>query len=253
VAQSKGARDPTAPSVSTDPGLVLVKGSDRPSLRDERTGWIMSVKLTDAQLVMMSAAAQRKDRCLSPPATIKGAALIKVTAKLAKLGLAREIEAKPGAPIWRRDDAGQGYALKLTAAGLKAIAVDEGSQDAMEPGEAPQPQAKNGASPDEGGLPGRAAIPRDGSKLARVIDLLQRSDGATIPNLTEATGWLPHTTRAALTGLRKRGYAVIRERVGAGDSVYRISDAPTDKGDHPLLRRDAIGGRGPEQKATQAA
>ena len=96
----------------------------------------MSVKLTDAQLVMMSAAAQRKDRCLSAPATIKGAALSKVSVKLAKLGLAREIEAKPGAPIWRRDDAGQGYALKLTAAGLKAIAVDEGPQDAIEPGEA---------------------------------------------------------------------------------------------------------------------
>ena len=80
----------------------------------------MSVKLTDAQLVMMSAAAQRKDRCLSAPATIKGAALSKVSAKLAKLGLAREIEAKPRAPIWRRDDAGQGYALKLTAAGLKS-------------------------------------------------------------------------------------------------------------------------------------
>ena len=94
----------------------------------------MSVKLTDAHLVMMSAAAQRKDRCLSAPATIKGAALSKVSAKLAKLGLAREIEAKPGAPIWRRDDAGQGYALKLTAAGLKAIAVDEGPQDAIEPG-----------------------------------------------------------------------------------------------------------------------
>jgi hypothetical protein len=80
----------------------------------------MSVKLTDAQLVMMSAAAQRKDHCLSAPATIKGAALSKVSAKLAKLGLAHEIEAKSGAPIWRRDDAGQGYALKLTAAGLKA-------------------------------------------------------------------------------------------------------------------------------------
>ena len=77
----------------------------------------MSVKLTDAQLVMMSAAAQRKDRCLSAPATIKGAALRKVGVKLAKLGLAREIGARAGAPIWRRDDAGQGYALKLTATG----------------------------------------------------------------------------------------------------------------------------------------
>jgi hypothetical protein len=76
----------------------------------------MSVKLTDAQLVMMSTAAQRKDRCLSAPATIKGAALSRVGVKLAKLGLAREIEEKRGAPIWRLDDAGQGYALKLTAA-----------------------------------------------------------------------------------------------------------------------------------------
>ena len=134
----------------------------------------MSVKLTDAQLVMMSAAAHRKDRCLSAPATIKGAAFSKVSAKLAKLGLAREIEAKPGAPIWRRDDAGQGYALKLTAAGLKAIAVVEGSPDATEHSEAPQPQTR--ASPDEGGDPARVATPRDGSKLARVIDLLQRSD-----------------------------------------------------------------------------
>jgi hypothetical protein len=47
----------------------------------------MTVKLTDAQLVMMSAAAQRKDRCLLAPATIKGAALSKVGVKLAGLGL----------------------------------------------------------------------------------------------------------------------------------------------------------------------
>src|ERR1700684_4442190 len=124
----------------------------------------MSVKLTDAQLVMMSAAAERKNRCLSAPATIKGAALSKVGVKLAKLGLAREIEAKPGAPIWRRDGAGQGYALKLTAAGLEDIVVDEGSQNAIEPSEAPLQQAENGASPDEGGDPARVAAPRDGSK-----------------------------------------------------------------------------------------
>jgi hypothetical protein len=211
----------------------------------------MSVKLTDAQLAMMSGAAQRKDRCLSAPATIKGAALSKVSAKLTKLGLVREIEAKPGAPIWRCDDAGQGYALKLTAAGLKAIAIDEGSQDTIEPSKAPRPQARHVASPDEG-HPARGAAPRDGSKLALVIEHLQRADGATIIDLTHATGWLPHTTRAALTGLRKRGYAVIRERIGAGDSVYRISDAPACEGDRTALRRDAMDGRGPK-KAMQAA
>jgi hypothetical protein len=213
----------------------------------------MSVKLTDAQLVMISAAAQRKDRCLSAPATIKGAALSKVGVKLAKLGLAREIEAKPGAPVWRRDDAGQGYALKLTAAGLKAVAVDEGSKNAIKPSEAPQPQSNNCANPDEGGDPARLAAPRDGSKLALVIKHLQRADGATLIDLTQATGWLPHTTRAALTGLRKRGYAVIRERIGAGGSVYRISDASACEGDRTIRQRDAMDSRGPKQKATQAA
>jgi Protein of unknown function (DUF3489) len=217
----------------------------------DRKGWIMSVKLTDAQVVMMSAAAQRTDRCLSAPATIKDAALSKVGVKLAKLGLAREIGAKAGAPIWRRDDAGHGYALKLTAAGLKAIAVDEDSQDKIEPSEAPQ--AKNDARPDEGGHPARAAAPRDGSKLALVIEHLQRADGATIVDLTQATGWLPHTTRAAITGLRKRGYAVIRERIGAGDSVYRISDVPSDREDRTPLKRDAMDGRGPKLKAMRAA
>ena len=136
---------------------------------------------------------------------------------------------------------------------MKAIAVDEGEQDAIEHSEAPQPQAKNRVSPDEGGLPDRVAAPRDRSKLAPVINLLWRADGATIVDLTQATGWLPHTTRAALTGLRKRGYAVIRERIGAGDSVYRISDAPADRGDRTVRQRDAMDDRGPKQKAAQAA
>jgi hypothetical protein len=86
-----------------------------------------------------------------------------------------------------------------------------------------------------------------------VIEHLQRADGATLIDLTHATGWLPHTTRAALTGLRNRGYAVIRERIGAGDSVYRISDAPTDSGDRTVLQRDAMDSRGPKRKAMQAA
>jgi hypothetical protein len=97
------------------------------------------------------------------------------------------------------------------------------------------------------------AGPRDGSKLALVIEHLQRAHGATIIDLTQATGWLPHTARAALTGLRKRGYAVIRERIGAGDSVYRISDAPAYLGDRTGPQPEAMDGRGLEQKATQAA
>jgi Protein of unknown function (DUF3489) len=195
----------------------------------------MSVKLTDAQLVMMSAAAQRENRCLAAPDTMKGAVLIKVSAKLGKLGLVREMRAKAGMPVWRRDDSGQAYALKLTAAGLKAIAIDEERDQATEPSEALQtralPDATDASCSDHVAEQAKTLTPRAGSKLARVIDLLQRSDGATILHLTEVTGWLPHTTRAALTGLRKRGYAVVRARVDAGDSVYRIADAAADDGD----------------------
>jgi hypothetical protein len=36
-----------------------------------------------------------------------------------------------------------------------------------------------------------------------VIALLQQEQGATLAELIATTGWLPHTTRAALTGLRK--------------------------------------------------
>jgi hypothetical protein len=209
-----------------------VRGPGSSGLLDERKGWIMSVKLTDVQLVMMSAAGQRDDRCLAAPDTMKGAALSKVSAKLIKLGLVREIRAKAGMPVWGRDDAGQSYALKLTAGGLNAIAVEEAAEQAIEPIEAPEPRPLSEATivsdPDNVGEQSETLTPRAGSKLARVIKLPQRSDGATIPMLTEAKGWLPHTTRAALTGLRKRGYAVVRARVGVGDSVYRIAGAAAD-------------------------
>ena len=65
-------------------------------------------------------------------------------------------------------------------------------------------------------------MPRQGSKLAEVMALLGRKQGVAIEELTSATGWLPHTTRAALTGLRKRGYAIERSRSEQGGSFYRI-------------------------------
>ena len=218
----------------------------------------MSVKLTDAQLVMMSAAAQREDRCLATPETMRGAVVSKAGAKLVKLGFAREIHAKPGTPLWRRDETGRSFALKLTAAGLKAITVDEGPQDVIEPGEASQPQllpeAKNGVSLDDVSRHAPTAAPRDGSKLALMIDLLRRADGATIVDLTRATGWLAHTTRAAITGLRKRGYAVTRERSDAGKSVYRISGTPDGSGDRVVVQTEAVDGRrDPKRKTKRAA
>ena len=52
---------------------------------------------------------------------------------------------------------------------------------------------------------------------------LSRDRGATIDELTAATGWLPHTTRAALTRLRKRGFGLERFKGETGGaSIYRL-------------------------------
>lgn len=60
------------------------------------------------------------------------------------------------------------------------------------------------------------------SKTKLVLGLLARDEGATIEQMATATGWLPHTTRAALTGLRKKGHAVTSEKVGGLERVYRV-------------------------------
>jgi len=189
-------------------------------------------KLTDTQLVILSAASQREDRCLVAPKNLKGGAAQKVAAKLLAAGLVREIKTKTGMEAWRRDEeAGQEYSLKLTAAGLKAIAVDEGdSQPSANTSASPSanedsPKAKNAANMAE--TTGARAVrtsqaPRQGTKIAGVIALLQRDQGAKLDELIAATGWLPHTARAALTGLRHRGYDVRLERGEKGcASVYR--------------------------------
>jgi hypothetical protein len=89
----------------------------------------MSIKLTDTQLMMLSAAAQRTDRYLAPAPNLKVAAAQKIASKLIGGGLVREIRARPGAPVWRRDeDAGLSYALRLTAAGANAIPTEESSE-----------------------------------------------------------------------------------------------------------------------------
>ena len=55
-------------------------------------------------------------------------------------------------------------------------------------------------------------IPERKNKRALLLELIRRQGGATLDEITSATGWLPHTARAAITGLRKRGQDVRRER-----------------------------------------
>ena len=220
----------------------------------------MSIKLSHTQLMILSAAALRDDRCLVAPKTLKGGVARKVAAVLLAGGLAREIKTKADMAIWRVDDeTAQAYSLKLTAAGMKAIAVDE--DDARPHGgtdETPGAKASGAtveipasveATASRGRGPAKdaevvaaaamanatitpasatvAPAPRDGTKIARVIELLRRDQGATLEALIADTGWLPHTTRAALTRLRQAGHDIRLDRREKGTaSIYRIVATP---------------------------
>lgn len=68
-------------------------------------------------------------------------------------------------------------------------------------------------------------LPRPGSKQALLLSLMLCQQGASLAEMMEATGWLPHTTRAALTGLRQRGCTIERFASADGSSTYRITNA----------------------------
>lgn len=60
------------------------------------------------------------------------------------------------------------------------------------------------------------------TKISKVIELLARKDGATLDDIVTATSWQPHSARAALTGLKKKGHTL--EKSMRGDmTFYRIT------------------------------
>ena len=60
------------------------------------------------------------------------------------------------------------------------------------------------------------------TKQDLVLALLQAEGGTPLSAILEATGWLPHTARAALTGLRKKGHAIVRTKL-EGETRYTIA------------------------------
>ena len=202
------------------------------------------IKLTDTQLIVLSSAVKHDDGLATRPANLNAAAAMKVASSLIDKGLAREIRAKSDAPVWHENEDGR-FALKITKAGRETIGVDhEEPQDdasastAPAAGKAKKSGSKSAGNTDAQKTPaargkdaqrkpaGKAASSpadfRAGSKQAKIVELMKRAKGATLDELVEVTDWLPHTTRAALTGLRKRGLSVERVKDDARGSVYRI-------------------------------
>ena len=60
------------------------------------------------------------------------------------------------------------------------------------------------------------------TKAAMVTKILSREKGATLPEMSKTTGWQPHSCRAFLTGLRKKG-SILKEQRSDGQLAYRIA------------------------------
>ncbi len=67
------------------------------------------------------------------------------------------------------------------------------------------------------------SAPRAGSKAEGLLILLRRKEGASLEEMTTRTSWQPHSVRAAMTGLKKKGH-VIAKRVSGNTTVWFIGD-----------------------------
>ena len=197
-------------------------------------------QLSDTQLVILSTAVQRPDRCVLPlPERLKGGAAGKVVNSLIGKGLVEEVEAKRSDLIWR--DTGDGHGVTLVAtdaafaalgialasdpasAGRLAVAVDDGELVGGTP-------ADQGAAAvmvdDRARKDGAAPRTRAGSKQAKLIEMLKRPDGATIPEVVDALQWQAHTVRGAIAGALKKklGLNVVSEKSERRGRIYRIAD-----------------------------
>jgi Protein of unknown function (DUF3489) len=177
--------------------------------------------LTDAQRTILSHAAQRDDGAATPPDDMTEKAGQKLAAAMIERGLFRAVRGRTDMPIWRRDEKGRPLAMIITKHGKAIVSAEGDRQPDHAAIDAPRVVAVSEATPSPS-MQTERSTPRSGSKLAEVIALLSRKQGVGIEELGSAMGWLPHTTRAALTGLRKRGYSIERMRSEQGGSLYRI-------------------------------
>jgi Protein of unknown function (DUF3489) len=209
-------------------------------------------KLSDTQLVILSAAAQRADLSVLPlpdSLTLKGGALNKVMDSLRNRGLIRVLGGDGGPER-----------VVITSEGMAAIGVESNdaeapaaadtgptSAEADSAADAPAPATPAKSKPARGKGKVRASraapatsertpkpTPRAGTKQAQMIELLKRPEGATVEQIAAATGWQHHTIRGAISGALKKklGLAVEATRTrevgpnktGAKGSstVYRI-------------------------------
>jgi len=189
--------------------------------------------LTVVQLLVLNTAAQRPDHMVLPlPSTIRarGGAQRNLLTALLKMHLVEEVPVGDAGIAWRTDAAGQPLGLRLTAAGLTAAGAAEGPAPEARAPTDKRPQASSISTaaneeqtphePPAEETPSR----RPNGKLGEVLQAISAEAGATLNEITTLTGWLPHTARAAVTGLRQRGFPILLAQQN-GRRAYRLTAA----------------------------
>ena len=95
--------------------------------------------------------------------------------------------------------------------------------DKLEQGPAPSKPVAERADLATSRVSGAEQQPPASTKRAQLISLLERPEGASVAEVGQRLGWLPHTVRAAITGLRKAGREVTRSQDANDESVYRLA------------------------------
>lgn len=218
---------PTRPT-----GGAMGSGSAAIDAALDRTEVIMP-KLTDAQLVILSTAAQRDDGAVQPvPKSLKlqGGAAASTLKSLLKHGLLAEQPGSRGAITWRKEPDRGRLMLVITDAGRQAADAGPARHSDNRPvsprtsSSTRNVHGKKKASRSKASrqAPPRAARP--GTKQSLLIDLLGQRHGATIAEAVKATGWQSHSVRGAISGnlKRKLGLSIASEKVAGRSRVYRI-------------------------------
>lgn len=187
-----------------------------------------SIRLTDLQLVLLSAAAARPDSMLLPPpdsVRARGKTLERTLTKLLERELVEEVSARHEAEAWRETEDGARLGLRLAPAGRGALGLgDERETEGTPTGSVDLEDGADPARDDVADLQTTTTAPRlrPGTKQARLVEMLSQPDGAGIAAVSRALGWQGHTARAAITGLRKKGFDVQTRRDADGRTIYSI-------------------------------
>ena len=191
--------------------------------------------ITERQLDLITRAHCDAGGLIEPLLDLKGGAKLKMIASLAQRGLIEQADGQwriTGAAIAIIKGEAQPEdvlpAVKGAATSPTPLPADDPELEAaVAAAEASWQQDQPDAAPKRG---------REHSKQALVIEMLKRPEGATIAQISEATGWQHHTIRGTFAGALKKklGLTIVSEKIegpagtpGAGQRLYRIAEEAT--------------------------